>query len=74
MHGSVVFDNNAYKTGRTPTGSRGIIAAEREHGIVALASVAVLQEMLARVRDADVRLRGPEPEPPFASWRPALSR
>jgi hypothetical protein len=57
MHGYVVFDNNAYKrTGRARL--ERIQDAERSQGIVALANAAVVQEMLARVRDANEEVRG----------------
>ena len=57
MHGYVVFDNNAYKKASANRLTR-ITKAERENGIIALASIAVLQEMLARVRDTDDKQRG----------------
>jgi hypothetical protein len=57
MHGFTVFDNNAYKRLNASRLDR-IIGAERSQGIVALASVAVLQELLARSRDTDADQRG----------------
>ena len=57
MHGYAIFDNNAYKrTG--PARLERIKAAEQDHGIVALANVVVIQEMLARVRHKDDERRG----------------
>lgn len=56
-HGFVVFDNNAYK-GISSDRLERILVAERDHGIVPLASLVVLQELLARVRDADKQTRG----------------
>ena len=57
-HGFVVFDNNVYKRIR-PDRLERIVAAERDRGIVALASLVVVQELLGRVRDADPKKRGP---------------
>ena len=57
-HGYVVFDNNAYKRMSSERLER-IQAAEGEHGIIPLANVVVLQELLARVRDPDTPRRGP---------------
>jgi hypothetical protein len=48
----VVFDNNAYKRLSRARLAR-IIEAEKARGITALASMAVLQELLARTRDSD---------------------
>jgi hypothetical protein len=56
MHGYAVFDNNAYKRAGPDRLAR-IVAAEREQGVVGLASVAVLQALLARVRDPDASIR-----------------
>lgn len=53
----VLFDNNAYKRVSAER-LAGIIEREREIGVTALASVAVAQELLARVRDPDARIRG----------------
>jgi hypothetical protein len=53
----VVFDNNAYKR-IAPPRLAAIIAAERKRGVTALASMAVLQELLARVRDPVDEQRG----------------
>jgi hypothetical protein len=57
MHGYVIFDNNAYKRIRAERLER-IREAERSHGLVALANAAVVQEMLARVRDTNHERRG----------------
>jgi hypothetical protein len=57
MPGYTVFDNNAYKRVH-PERLERLIAAERDHAIVPMANVIVLQEMLARVRDPDLRVRG----------------
>jgi hypothetical protein len=56
MHGHVVFDNNAYK-GVSVARLQRIIEAERQRDIAPLANVIVLQEMLARVRNADPEVR-----------------
>lgn len=56
MHKFVVFDNNAYKAINQERLKR-IISAERDLGIVPLASLVVLQELLARVRDSDEKIR-----------------
>jgi hypothetical protein len=56
MHGYTVFDNNAYKR-ESPERIKRIVDAERASGTVALASVVILQEMLARVRDANSERR-----------------
>jgi hypothetical protein len=56
MHGHVVFDNNAYKAVDV-TRLQRIMGAERKHGIAPLANVIVLQELLARVRNADPKVR-----------------
>jgi hypothetical protein len=57
MHGYTVFDNNAYKS-ISRTRLEKIKAAAQSHGITALAHLVVVQEMLARVRHADVERRG----------------
>jgi hypothetical protein len=57
MHGYSIFDNNAYKRVDGPRLKR-IGAAEKAHGVVALANLIVVQEMLARVRHADQERRG----------------
>jgi len=57
MHGYAIFDNNVYKgTGRARL--ERIRAVEKRHGVVALANVVVVQEMLARVRHTDQERRG----------------
>jgi hypothetical protein len=57
MHGYAIFDNNAYKRAGSARMDR-IRAAEQSHGVVALANVVVIQELLARVRDKDAERRG----------------
>jgi hypothetical protein len=57
-HGFTVFDNNAYKHVQ-PARLARIVAAERERGIVALASVTVVQELLARAQHLDPKTRSP---------------
>ncbi len=57
MHGYVIFDNNAYKRIGLAHLDR-IRAAEQGCGVVALANVAVVQEMLARVRHTNHERRG----------------
>ncbi len=57
MHGYVIFDNNAYKRIGLARLER-IRAAEQGSGVVALANVAVIQEMLARVRHTNPERRG----------------
>lgn len=57
MHGFTAFDNNAYK-GVGPDRLDRIAEAERRERIVPLASLVVLQEMLARVRSSNPRGRG----------------
>jgi len=57
MHGFTVFDNNAYK-GVRPDRLDRIVKAEMREGIVPLASIVVLQELLARVRSPDPREAG----------------
>ena len=57
MHGYVIFDNNVYKRAGSARMDR-IRAAEQNHGVVALAHVVVIQELLARVRDKDAEMRG----------------
>ena len=57
MHGFTVFDNNAYKSVR-PDRLNRIMDAEKQARVVPLASVVVLQEMLARVRSVNPRERG----------------
>ncbi len=56
MHGFVVFDNNAYKRISVPRLDR-IVEAERAAKVIALANIAVLQELLARVLDEDSEQR-----------------
>ena len=56
MHGYTVFDNNAYKRASVER-IRRLAEAERSKRIVGLASVVVLQEMLARARDANMERR-----------------
>jgi hypothetical protein len=53
----VVFDNNAYKDAG-PDRIAEIVEREKQLGVTALASVAVVQELLARVRDPNERERG----------------
>ena len=53
----VVFDNNAYKCAHSDRMQR-IMAAERALGVKPLANLVVLQELLARARDSDLRERG----------------
>ncbi len=57
VHGFTVFDNNAYKAVRPDRLTR-IAEAERREEIIPLASLVVLQELLARVRSRNPRERG----------------
>ena len=57
MHGYVVFDNNAYQA-TSPARLGRIMKAEREHGVLAMANITALQEMLAKARQPNARDRG----------------